>query len=87
MAKVFVLTINSVCDSLSDTENVKVYSSKKKAQEEMRKKYNAEKNDWLSTFGEDDIECNCSMMCASIQRKYEYDSDHIDYLITECEIE
>ncbi len=86
MAKVYVLTINSVSD-YSGSEEIKAYSTKKKAQAAMRERYKAEKDDWESAFGDEGIDYDYSAMEASIQRRYEYARDHIDYLITECEIE
>ena len=86
MAKVYVLTINSVSD-YSGSEEIKAYSTKKKAQGVMREKYNAEKSDMVSVYGKDNTAYYIDNNSANVHLSGRSVEGHIDFKITECEIE
>jgi len=82
MAKVYVLTTET--GEIIDT---RTFSTKKKAQKVMREKYNTEKSDMMSVYGKDNTAYYIDNNYANVHlcgRSVEY---HINFLITECEIE
>lgn len=85
--KVYVLTVSSVSDSVEDKPEVKVFSAIKKAKEEMQKRYEAEKQDFMDAYDEDDVIGEIDDKSASVYLLGYYGEEHIDFLITECEIE
>lgn len=83
MVKVYVLTIESGDDNIE----VRTFSTKKKAQGVMREKYNAEKSDMMSVYGKDNTAYYIDNNSANVHLSGRSVEEHIDYLITECEIE
>ena len=83
MAKVYVLTIESGDDNIE----VRTFSTKKKAQGVMREKYNAEKSDMMSVYGKDNTAYYIDNNSANVHLSGRSVEEHIDFLITECEIE
>ena len=83
MAKVYVLTIESGDDNIE----VRTFSTKKKAQGVMREKYNAEKNDMVSVYGKDNTAHYIDNNSANVHLSGRSVEEHIDFKITECEIE
>ncbi len=83
MAKVYVLTIESGDDNIE----VRTFSTNKKAQGVMREKYNAEKSDMVSVYGKDNTAYYIDNNSANVHLSGHSVEEHIDFLITECEIE
>lgn len=83
MAKVYVLTIESGDDNIE----VRTFSTKKKAQGVMREKYNAEKSDMVSVYGKDNTAYYIDNNSANVHLSGRSVEEHVDFVITECEIE
>ena len=82
MAKVYVLTIES-----GDNIDVRTFATKKKAQSVMREKYNAEKSDMMSVYGKENTAYYIDNNSANVHLSGRSVEEHIDFKITECEIE
>ena len=83
MAKGYVLTIESGDDNIE----VRTFSTKKKAQGVMREKYNAEKSDMVSVYGKDNTAYYIDNNSANVHLSGRSVEEHVDFVITECEIE
>lgn len=82
MAKVYVLTVDT-----GESLEVRAFENKERPQEIMRHRYEAERDDYISIYGEDNVSHYIDEDCASVQLEGSHMEEHIDFLITECEIE
>lgn len=85
MKKVYVL----ICDSATRGEqvtDVKTFSTKAKAQAEMKKCFEAELNDWKSWCDEKWLETEESKNSMAIWETGNYNENHIEWTIYEQEV-
>lgn len=82
MAKVYVLTT-----ATGESIDTRTFSTREKAQKVMRDKYEAEKYSYLSEYGEENVTYDLSENEGNVQLAGRYVEEHVDFVITECEIE
>lgn len=86
--KVYILVEDTIYPSSSINISTRVFISHKKAEDEMRARYNAELTDWKLTFDDDEaFEVEKSKNSRSIWESGRYNENHISWEIKECEVE
>lgn len=83
MKKVYVLVFDNVCRGEQEIK-VKTFSTKAKAQAEMKKCYAAELTDWKFAFEDDELfEVETSKDSCSIWEEGRYNENRVDWVIYE----
>lgn len=84
--KVFVLVTTSSCDYETGS-NVEVFANKAKAQKAMKDKFEAERDDFISTYEDESwVDSYISEDSASVSESGDYTRNHIDWEIIETEV-
>ena len=86
MKKVYVLSM-TMADDYAGDECIRVFSTREKAQKVMNQRYSAELNDFQSVYGDENISYDLSENSAYVQERGNYNRNHIDFIIKECEVE
>ena len=87
MAKVYVLLRDSMSRG-EGTKDVRTFQDAAKARAVMREQFDAELNDWQQWCDKKYLAVERSKcMSRSIYEKGEYIMNHVDWTITECEVE
>lgn len=85
MKKVYVLICDSATSGVNATD-VKTFSTKAKAQAEMKKCFEAELNDWKSWCSEHLLLVDVRKTSMTIWESCNYDENHVDWTIYEQEV-
>lgn len=86
MKEVYLLTRDSTTRGERELTH-RVFSSLLAAQKEMNAQYKAEKEDWFTTFGKENVIANGAGIVSSISEIDEYAQNHCTWKIEKLNIE